>query len=130
MLGLKSVMNVSRHAPVKGLSNSLAQVIDNSGAVQAELINVFKCKPSRKKSVGVGYVGELQSRTTTRRSSGAEYRIGDEVKVVVKKARSIAATTPGQQGGLVQKIRRGDMARAVIVRTKKEVQRADGRMIR
>lgn len=62
MLGLKSVMNVSRHAPLKGLSNLLAQVIDNSGAVQAELINVFKCKPSRKKSVGVGYVGELQSR--------------------------------------------------------------------
>jgi ribosomal protein L14 len=33
-------------------------VIDNSGAVLAEVINVYKCKHKRPKSVGFAGVGE------------------------------------------------------------------------
>jgi len=33
-------------------------VIDNSGAILAELINVYKVKTKRKKSVGFAVVGE------------------------------------------------------------------------
>lgn len=51
---------------------------------------------------------------------------GDEVVVVIKKVRGLtnynAAGAP--------KVRRGDVKHAVIVRTKKEITRADGKVIR
>lgn len=53
--------------------------------------------------------------------------IGDEIVVVVQKARPIS-NVPGQAG--TQKVRRGDVRHAVIVRTKKEMTRPDGRVIR
>ncbi|KAK1927877.1 putative mitochondrial 54S ribosomal protein YmL38/YmL34 [Papiliotrema laurentii] len=95
MLGLKSVVNV----------------IDNSGAMLAEVINVYKCKHKPKKSVGIASVG-------------------DEVKVVIKRARPISQPAPGQPASNVNKLRKGDMSRAVIVRTRHILPRADGRMIR
>lgn len=51
---------------------------------------------------------------------------GDEVVVVIKKVRGLtnynAAGAP--------KVRRGDVKHAVIVRTKKQITRADGKVIR
>lgn len=72
----------------------------------AECINVLRYKSSK----GLG-------------------RVGDEVVVVVQKAKPIPANQPS--GGSNQlKVRRGDVRHAVIVRTKKESQRPDGRVVR
>ncbi|TCD62049.1 hypothetical protein EIP91_007525 [Steccherinum ochraceum] len=87
MIGLKGTLNV----------------IDNSGALLVECINVLKQKVNN----GWGSVG-------------------DEIVCVVKKARPINAATSAN----ALKVRRGDVRRAVIVRTKKLVRRPDGRFIR
>ncbi|GBE89819.1 ribosomal protein L14b/L23e [Sparassis latifolia] len=88
MIGLKGTLNV----------------IDNSGALLVECVNVLKQKVNN----GWGSVG-------------------DEIVCVVKRARPISATTGGPA---INKVRRGDVRRAVIVRTKKAVRRPDGRLIR
>jgi ribosomal protein L14 len=54
--------------------------------------------------------------------------VGDEIVCVVKRARPVSAAQ-GQSATAV-KVRRGDVRRAVIVRTTKSVRRPDGRMIR
>jgi len=54
--------------------------------------------------------------------------VGDEIVCVVKRARPIS---PGAQAvSNVLKVRRGDVRRAVIVRSKKPVRRPDGRLVR
>ncbi|CCM01375.1 uncharacterized protein FIBRA_03425 [Fibroporia radiculosa] len=88
MIGLKGTLNV----------------IDNSGALLVECVNVLKQKVNN----GWGSVG-------------------DEIVCVVKRARPISAA---QSGSNAVKVRRGDVRRAVIVRTKKTVRRPDGRFIR
>ncbi|KAF8336505.1 ribosomal protein L14 [Cantharellus anzutake] len=88
MIGLKGTLNI----------------IDNSGALIAECVNVLKAKST----AGVGTVG-------------------DECVVVIKRARPIPQ---GAAPSNIVKVRRGDVHRAVIVRTKKEVLRPDGRYIR
>ncbi|OCH94647.1 ribosomal protein L14 [Obba rivulosa] len=87
MIGLKGTLNV----------------IDNSGALLIECVNVLKQK------VNNGWGG-----------------VGDEIVCVVKRARPIATAS----GSNVVKVRRGDVRRAVIVRTKKSVRRPDGRYIK
>ena len=81
------------------------QVIDNSGALLIECVNVLKQKVNN----GWGSVG-------------------DEIVCVVKRARPVSAAT--QASATAIKVRRGDVRRAVIVRTKKAVRRPDGRFIR
>lgn len=53
---------------------------------------------------------------------------GDEIVVVIKKARPIPANAITASSA--PKIRRGDVRRAVVVRTKKEMRRPDGRIVR
>ncbi|KAI0030565.1 ribosomal protein L14b/L23e [Vararia minispora EC-137] len=89
MIGLKSTLNV----------------IDNSGAILVECVNVLKNKVNN----GWGSVG-------------------DEIVCVVKRARPISASMSPTVAAL--KVRRGDVRRAVIVRTRKPVRRPDGRLIR
>ncbi len=107
MIGLKGTLNVSRRHSLRFLLNITprlrAQVIDNSGALLVECVNVLKQKVNN----GWGSVG-------------------DEIVCVVKRARPVSAT----QVGNAIKVRRGDVRRAVIVRTRKAVRRPDGRMIR
>ncbi|GAA6019703.1 hypothetical protein JCM10207_009235 [Rhodosporidiobolus poonsookiae] len=93
MLGLKATMNI----------------IDNSGALVAECVNVLKTK------TGHGMA-----------------RIGDEIVVVVKRARPNPLTGPGASSGAggAPKVRRGDVRRAVVVRTKYPTRRPDGRYVR
>lgn len=55
-------------------------------------------------------------------------RVGDEIVVVIQQARPISATAMASTTAL--KVRRGDVRRAVVVRTKKEDRRPDGRYIR
>ena len=55
---------------------------------------------------------------------------GDRIIVVVQKQRSFGET-PGSSGlGITNKVRRGDIRHAVVVRARKEVQRKDGSLIR
>ncbi|KAJ2763042.1 54S ribosomal protein L38, mitochondrial [Coemansia nantahalensis] len=77
-------------------------VIDNSGALVAECIKVL------------------------RNARWAE--VGDEIVVAVKRARPISDKTSAALSAA--KIRKGDVRRAVIVRTKKEIRRPDGRYVR
>ena len=84
-----------------GLKATL-NVIDNSGAQIVECIQVLK--------------------------AGSHARIGDEIVCVVQKARTMGIQVGNQQA--VQKVKRGDIRHALVVRTKKEVRRPDGRYIR
>ncbi|KAN0065173.1 54S ribosomal protein L38, mitochondrial [Thecaphora frezii] len=82
-------------------------IIDNSGGLVAECVNVLRNKSTR----GLA-------------------RVGDEIVVVIQKARPIS-NAPGQQNmSNANKVRRGDVRHAVVVRTKKEMTRPDGRVIR
>ena len=78
-------------------------VIDNSGALLVECIRVLK--------------------------GGSHARIGDEIVCVVQKARPMSAIVAGSVAAM-NKVRQGDIRRAIIVRTKKETRRGDGRYIR
>ncbi|KAJ6513759.1 ribosomal protein L14b/L23e [Mycena polygramma] len=89
MIGLKGTMNI----------------IDNSGALVAECVNVLKQKVNN----GWGSVG-------------------DEIVVVIQRARPVSAAAASSVTAV--KVRRGDVRRAVIVRTRKAVRRPDGRYIR
>lgn len=80
------------------------QVIDNSGALIVECVNVLKHK------VNHGYGG-----------------VGDEIVCVVKRARPVAASALASTTAV--KVRKGDVRRAVIVRTKKSFPRPDGRIV-
>ncbi|KAI8051997.1 50S ribosomal protein L14 [Syncephalis plumigaleata] len=88
---------------------SVLNVIDNSGAVLVECIKVLR--------------------------NARFARTGDEIVVAVRQARPISQATSKTSGGTsssgnAQKLRKGDVRRAVIVRTKKELQRPDGRIVR
>ena len=82
----------------------MLQIIDNSGALLVECVNVLKHK------VNHGYGG-----------------VGDEIVCVVKRARAIPASQLASSTAI--KVKRGDVRRAVIVRTKKSFPRPDGRIV-
>ncbi|KAJ6516823.1 mitochondrial 54S ribosomal protein YmL38/YmL34 [Mycena vitilis] len=86
-------------------ATNLPQIIDNSGALVAECVNVLKQKVNN----GWGSVG-------------------DEIVVVIQRARPVSAAAASSVTAV--KVRRGDVRRAVIVRTRKAVRRPDGRYIR
>ncbi|EMC99145.1 hypothetical protein BAUCODRAFT_120436 [Baudoinia panamericana UAMH 10762] len=86
---------------------TMVNVIDNSGAAVAECVKVLKMKRHAK--------------------------IGDRIIVVVQKQRNFGPETGG--GGSVSvsaanKVRRGDIRHAVVVRTAKKYQRPDGSVVR
>ena len=57
--------------------------------------------------------------------------VGDEIVVVVVKARPIPSTSSSStSAAAINKVRRGDVRRAVVVRTKKESRRPNGTWIR
>ncbi|GBB99107.1 hypothetical protein RclHR1_03410020 [Rhizophagus clarus] len=89
---------------------TLLNVIDNTGAIIAECIRV---------------------------GHGGRYgRIGDPITVVIKKARPISqtasTTSPSAASNPAAKlqIRKGEVKKALIVRTRKEMRRPDGRYIK
>ncbi|KAI9498858.1 putative MRPL38-mitochondrial ribosomal protein, large subunit [Zychaea mexicana] len=83
-----------------GLKGTL-NVIDNSGAIVAECIRVM---------------------------TNINIIIGDEIVCVVKRARPINPNLTGQAAS--QKVKKGEVKHALVVRTKKEMARPDGRYIR
>ncbi|KAL6717070.1 54S ribosomal protein L38, mitochondrial [Lecanora helva] len=58
-------------------------------------------------------------------------RVGDRIIVVVQKSRSMGDSGPGgASAAAANKVRRGDIRHAIIVRTAKKVQRKDGMVVR
>lgn len=59
------------------------------------------------------------------------FSAGDRIIVVVQKQRSFGPETPGGSSlSIANKVRRGDIRHAVVVRARKEGQRKDGSLIR
>lgn len=83
---------------------SLLNVIDNSGAQVVECIKVLRHGPRNFA------------------------RVGDEITVVVKQAKPLNAEITGQS--ISNRVKRRDICRAVIVRTKAPFRRPDGSVIR
>ncbi|CAG8437287.1 10848_t:CDS:2 [Acaulospora morrowiae] len=83
---------------------TVLNVIDNSGALLAECIRV---------------------------AHGGQFGgIGDQITVVIKKARPIINVQGKTSTGSGLAIRKGEVKKALIVRTRKETRRPDGRYIR
>ncbi|KAJ5815579.1 hypothetical protein N7474_007356 [Penicillium riverlandense] len=82
---------------------TLLNCIDNSGASVVECVNVLKKK-----------------RPAT---------IGDRIVVVVQKQRA-AGSESSTSTALANKVRRGDIRHAVVVRVRKESQRPDGSVVK
>ncbi|EME45657.1 hypothetical protein DOTSEDRAFT_150863 [Dothistroma septosporum NZE10] len=80
---------------------TMVNVIDNSGAAIAECVKVLRSK--------------------------RHARIGDRIIVVVQKQRSFDSSQA--QLSAANKVRRGDIRHAVVVRTKKKYQRPDGSVV-
>lgn len=55
---------------------------------------------------------------------------GDRIIVVVQKSRSMGDSGPGNTLAAANKVKRGDIRHAIIVRTAKKVQRKDGTVVR
>lgn len=86
---------------------TMVNCIDNSGAAVVECIQVLRAKRPAK--------------------------IGDRIVVVVQKQRSAASQESRKHGGsstISNKVRRGDIRHAVVVRTAKKYQRPDGSVVR
>ena len=99
--------------------------IDNSGAAIVECVAVMRKKVKHAK------IGQQVSVLTLQNMRLSNYT-GDRIIVVVQKQRSFGAESgPGSSGlGITNKVRRGDIRHAVVVRAKKEIQRKDGSLIR
>lgn len=98
--------------------------IDNSGAAVVECIQVMRKK---RKAARIGTCGGQVEAGML----GLNNILGDRIIVVVQKQRSFGETSPGSSGlSIANKVRRGDMRHAVVVRARKEMQRADGSVIK
>ena len=98
-------------------------IIDNSGAVLAECVNVLRSKTGH----GLARIGAPQPSVASGKAEVVD--AVDEIVVVIQKDRPIPQWTAAGSAA-ANKVRRGDVRRAVVVRTKKETRRPDGRWIR
>jgi len=78
--------------------------IDNSGAAVVECVSVLKMKRAAS--------------------------IGDRIIVVVQKQRNFGPESASVSSGIANKVRRGDVRHAVVVRAKKKIQRSDGSVVK
>ena len=83
---------------------SLLSCIDNSGARLVQCIKVLR--------------------------NGKFASLGDEIVVAVKKAKNFGENKQASEGMSAGKVKKGDVRRALIVRTTKETQRLDGRSVK
>ncbi len=83
---------------------SMVKIIDNSGGLMAECIKVLRKSPMNYASVG------------------------DKVVVVVQKARPVNSQITGASAS--NRVKKGDIVHAVVVRTKQNVQRPDGSVMK
>ncbi|EAS35488.3 mitochondrial 54S ribosomal protein YmL38/YmL34 [Coccidioides immitis RS] len=85
-------------------SNTLLNCIDNSGAAVVECAAVLKKKGAAT--------------------------IGDRIIVVVQKQRNFGSEASGASTAIANKVRRGDVRHAVVVRARQNIQRPDGSCIK
>lgn len=58
------------------------------------------------------------------------FTIGDRIVVVVQKQRNFGPESGGASTAIANKVRRGDVRHAVVVRTRQSVQRSDGSFVK
>ncbi|KAF2652721.1 ribosomal protein L14 [Lophiostoma macrostomum CBS 122681] len=83
---------------------TLVNCIDNSGAAIVECVNVLRSKRAAK--------------------------VGDRIVVVVQKQRNFGPEANTVSVSAANKVRRGDVRHAVVVRTAKKWQRPDGSVVK
>jgi ribosomal protein L14 len=98
--------------------------IDNSGAAIVECAKVMRMKRHAK----IGGYFDPPSVCRQMLNSG----IGDRIIVVVQKQRNFSESGSGGSVGTsaANKVRRGDIRHAVVVRTVKKLQRDDGSVVK
>ena len=97
--------------------------IDNSGAAVVECVNVLKKKSPA--TIGVYLTVKVHS-SSFQCLTGL---LGDRIVVVVQKQRNFGPEN-STNSGIANKVRRGDIRHAVVVRARKEIQRPDGSLIK
>lgn len=114
--------------------------IDNSGAAVVECINVLRRKSAATLGTTICCSSSTFSRTRCARMTQRQarshltYFTGDRIVIVVQKQRNFGPEANHGGGSstvsAANKVRRGDIRHAVIVRTAKEVQRSDGSVVK
>jgi ribosomal protein L14 len=107
----------------------MLNVIDNSGAAVAECINVLKMN----RAAGVGTSPLPPTPPHTLPPNTHTPLLGDRIIVVVQKQRNFGPESgPGGSVSVsaANKVRRGDIRHAVIVRTAKKYSRPDGSVVK
>ena len=104
----------------------MVNVIDNSGAAVAECVKVLKMK--RHARIGMLRIPLVLHKAGPPNNTSHP---GDRIIVVVQKQRTFGP----ESGGAVtvsaaNKVRRGDIRHAVVVRTAKKYQRPDGSVVK
>ena len=99
--------------------------IDNSGATLVECVANLRMKRH-------GRVGMSNKTFYSLSIACAEACVaGDRIIVVVQKSRSMGDSGPGStSAAAANKVRRGDIRHAIIVRTAKKFQRKDGMVVK
>ncbi len=98
--------------------------IDNSGAAIVECVAVM-----RKKRAAAG-IGQSTLLVVPHLELTVGFA-GDRIIVVVQKQRNFGSDgSGGSSVGITNKVRRGDIRHAVVVRARKEQQRKDGSLIK
>lgn len=124
---LSQPTQLTNHPP-----KTMLNVIDNSGAAVAECINVLKMNRAAK--VGTSSPLSLSLYTTTVNPLTHIFPpTGDRIIVVVQKQRNFGPESgPGGSVSVsaANKVRRGDIRHAVVVRTAKQYSRPDGSVVK
>ena len=98
--------------------------IDNSGAAVVECVAVMRKK---RADARIGLCCNFASQVIQLTILPS----GDKIIVVVQKQKSFGPETPGGSSlSIANKVRRGDIRHAVVVRARKEERRKDGSLIR
>ena len=100
---------------------TMLNCIDNSGAAVVECVQVMKMKRAAKIGLLAPLVYPWYALTGC--------FIGDRIIVVVQKQRSFGPEASSTSIGITNKVRRGDIRHAVVVRARKELQRPDGSVV-
>jgi ribosomal protein L14 len=103
--------------------------IDNSGAAIVECVAVMR----KRSKWPTANIGKSIVKVFVYKAYESNHRCstGDRIIVVVQKQRTFGSDSPGSTStGITNKVRRGDVRHAVVVRARKEQRRKDGSLIK
>lgn len=107
------------------ICQTLLTCIDNSGASVVECVNVLKKK--RPATIGTSPSSAYSAAVKIMTLIPVFY-IGDRIIVVVQNLRAVGESASATS--MANRVKRGDLRHAVVVRVKKEMQRSDGSIVR